>query len=137
MSSVTEQEQGWIEYDYAVVQIVPRVHVGMYRNIGVVLHARRAGFLDACVRVEQSDLADFPSLDPTLIKKFADAYVRVARGDGGAGPVALLPPSERFHWLTSPRSGILQTSPVHPGRCHNLELALQKLFAEYCGAEQS
>ena len=31
----------------------------------------------------------------------------------GAAVMALAAPSERFHWLTAPRSDVLQSSPVH------------------------
>ncbi|MEL7360594.1 MAG: DUF3037 domain-containing protein, partial [Bacteroidota bacterium] len=37
----------WIDYDYAVVRVVPSVARGAFVNVGVVLHARRARFLEA------------------------------------------------------------------------------------------
>jgi hypothetical protein len=55
----------------------------------------------------------------------------VAAGDSAAGPVALAPPSERFHWLTAPRSDVLQCSPVHAGLTDDPARALESLFAEY------
>ncbi len=33
-------------------------------------------------------------------------YLAVAEGDASAGPIALLPTSERFHWLTAPRADV-------------------------------
>ena len=44
---------------------------------------------------------------------------------------ALAPPSERFHWLTAPRSDVLQSSPVHEGICDDPRRALDTLFEEY------
>jgi hypothetical protein len=55
----------------------------------------------------------------------------VCRGDARAGPVALAPTSERFHWLTAPRSDVLQSSPVHEGVCADPGEALDRLFARY------
>ena len=31
-----------VEYDFAVLRVVPRVHLGAFVNVGVVLHARQA-----------------------------------------------------------------------------------------------
>jgi hypothetical protein len=45
--------------------------------------------------------------------------------------VALEPPSERFHWLTAPRSDVLQTSPIHEGLCDDPQHALESLYREY------
>ena len=42
-----------------------------------------------------------------------------------------MPASERFHWLVAPRSTIIQTSPVHPGRSDDPERALDDLLAEF------
>jgi hypothetical protein len=35
---------------------------------------------------------------------------------------------ERFHWLVSPKSTIVQTSPVHTGQCADPEGALEHLM---------
>lgn len=34
----------------------------------------------------------------------------------------------RFHWLTARRSSIIQTSPVHTGRCTDAASALQHIM---------
>ncbi|MEO5501594.1 MAG: DUF3037 domain-containing protein, partial [Ginsengibacter sp.] len=39
-----------------------------------------------------------------------------------------LPPAERFRWLTSTRSTVVQTSQVHPGLCKEPEEMLIDLF---------
>jgi Protein of unknown function (DUF3037). len=33
------------DYDFAILRVVPHVHLGAFVNVGVVLHARRQGFL--------------------------------------------------------------------------------------------
>jgi hypothetical protein len=121
----------WIDYDYAIVRLVPQVHIGMFLNIGVVLQARRAKFLDARFHLDGGRiLAVAPSIDLELLERYVEAFARVCRGGDEGGPIGHLPISERFHWLTSPRSAIIQTSPVHPGRCHSLDEALQRIFLE-------
>ena len=52
----------------------------------------------------------------------------IVAGDPGAGPIARLPPRERFQWLVAPRSTIIQVSPVHGGVCESPEAALDEIF---------
>lgn len=124
----------WIEFEWAVVRIVPRVHREQFDNVGVIVHAREAGFLEARIEPNWQRILDMaPELDRAVAERHLDGYLRICRGDEGAGAVALLPPSERFHWLTAPRSDIIQASPVHPGRRRRMEGAVDELFDEQCG----
>ena len=50
------------------------------------------------------------------------------RGGAQAGPIGLLPPRARFHWLTAQRSAILQTSPTHGGKCGDLDATMEHLM---------
>jgi len=121
-----------VSYDYAVIRLVPCVHRGAFENVGVVLHARREGYVDLGYALDAGRIARLTSaIDLTLVDRHLDAWQRIARGAPSGGIVALLPPSERFHWLTSPRSTMIQTSPVHPGRCTNPEEALERLLSAY------
>ena len=54
--------------------------------------------------------------------------VREVHGGEAAAPIGLLPPRARFHWLTAKRSSIIQTSPVHMGRCGDLPATLEHLM---------
>ncbi len=58
------------------------------------------------------------------------ALARIAAGDPDAGPIASLPPSERFGWLVAPASTIIQLSPVHTGLCADPQATLDQLFGE-------
>ncbi|MDX1418599.1 MAG: DUF3037 domain-containing protein [Rubricoccaceae bacterium] len=114
------------DYDWAAVRLVAHVHRGSFETVGVVLHARRARYLG--VRLCPAPAAAAAAgLDTGLVRRFFDAYRRVGEGDA-AGPLGLLPPSERFHWLTAPRSTALQASPVHTGRAADLPRTLDDLF---------
>lgn len=120
------------DYDYATVRVVPCVHRGDFLTVGVVLHARTAGFLAARIRRDAAWLAArCPDVDADVLLRYLAAYERVAEGGAHAGPVGLLPPSERFHWLTAPRSAVLQTSPVHTGRTSDPAATLDHLFAQH------
>ncbi len=115
-----------LDFDYAVVRVVPHVHHGTFVNAGLVVHARQARFLH--VRFAEAEAVGRAArLDPALLARFFDAYRRVGEADD-AGALGLLPPSERFHWLTAPRSAVLQASPVHTGRASDLAAAFDRLF---------
>ena len=119
----------WLAYDYALIRVVPHVHRCFFVNIGVVLHARQARFLAMRVFPERDHLATLcPDLDLDLVDRFLAAYEQVCTGGADAGPIGLLPPSERFHWLTAPRSAVLQASDVHGGRTADPAGTLDQLF---------
>jgi hypothetical protein len=120
-------------YDFAILRAVPHVHLGTFVPVGVLVHARQAGFLGLLALTNESTLRDrVPSVDVGMLAKYLRTMERVASGDPQAGPVALAPTSERFHWLTAPRSDVLQSSPVHEGLCDgDPERTLARLFAQY------
>ena len=124
-----------VDYDFAVLRAVPRVHLGTFVNVGVLLHARTAEFLSLRVLTDVTALgARVRGVDPELLARYLRSAEAICRGDEAAGPVALAPPSERFHWLTAPRSDVIQCSPVHEGVCRVPELELRRLYDEYVGA---
>lgn len=122
------------EYEFAVLRAVPHVHLGAFVNVGVVMHARRAGFLSLRAIDDPARLrARLPDVDPDLLARYLGACVAICAGEADAGPVALAPTSERFHWITAPRSDVLQSSPVHEGVCDDAEAELGRLFELYVG----
>ncbi len=124
--------EGLIAYDFAVLRVVPHVHLGAFVPVGVMVHARTAAFLGMRALTEPDELAArVPDLDRELLARYLRSCCAVAAGDPAAGPVALGPPSERFHWLTAPRSDVLQSSPVHTGLAADPARALEELFTEY------
>ena len=118
----------WFDYDYAIVRVVPHVHLCTFVNVGVVLHARTARYLGLRLASDLDRLGFRGAVDPALLRRYFEAYERVSRGGAEAGPIGLLPPSERFHWLTAPRSAVLQTSEVRTGRTQAPEATLRHLF---------
>ena len=105
-------------FDYAVVRVVPRVERGEFINAGVVAFCLERRFLEARVVVDEARLkALWPEIDVDLVRRHLEAIPKIASGDIAAGPIARLSQRERFHWLVSPRSTIIQVSPVHTGLC--------------------
>ena len=121
-----------IAYHFAILRVVPHVHLGAFTNIGVVLHARTAEFLDMRAIDDAGALrALSPDVDAELLARYLACYRHICAGDPAAGPIALVSPSERFHWMTSPRSDVLQPSPVHEGLGTDPAAALAELYAAF------
>lgn len=110
---------------------MPRVERGECFNAVVVLHCAELAFLGARVSLDERRLAALaPDVAPGVVRPYLDAVVRIAEGDSAAGPIAGLPPGERFGWLTAPSSTMLQPSGVHTGLCHDPARTLDDLFAD-------
>jgi hypothetical protein len=113
------------------VRVVPHIERGERFNAGVILYCRQADFLGARVALDESKLRALGSeLSSAEVRAHLDALVKVARGDPAGGPMAALPPSERFGWLVAPSSTVIQPGRVHTGLCDDPERMLDALFAE-------
>src|SRR5258708_36816397 len=116
-------------YDYAIIRIVPYVERGECMNVGIILFCRTRRFLGMLTHLDPQRLAAFaPGLDFALIQDYLDRLSLICAGDKESGPIGQLSQSERFHWLVSPRSTIIQISPVHSGLCSHPQAALQHLL---------
>ncbi len=116
-------------FDYAMIRVVPRVEREEFVNAGVILFCRTRNFLGARIALDRLRLAAlFPGLDLVEVERYLDLISLICAGGPDAGPIGQLPPAERFHWLVSPRSTIIQTSPVHSGLCTDSEATLNHLL---------
>src|SRR5947209_903820 len=116
-------------YDYAIVRVVPCVERGEYINAGVILFCRTRRFLDALTYLDIQRLTTlFPAIDHDLVQRHLDIIPVVCAGSAEAGAIGQLSQSERFHWLVSPRSTIIQTSPAHSGLCTDPAATLEHLL---------
>jgi hypothetical protein len=124
----------WITYHFAVLRVVPHVYRAEFVNVGVVVHARTAEFLAMRAITDPAALhALVPEVDSELLARYLVCSLGICDGDPDAGEIALAPPSERFHWLSAPRSDVLQSSPVHEGICEEPGKVLEELFRELVG----
>jgi hypothetical protein len=116
-------------YDYALIRLVPSVERGECLNIGVILFCRTLDFLGVRINLNAArSLALSPDLDIVAVQQQLDSILLICEGGPEAGPLGKMSQSERFHWLVSPRSTIIQISPTHEGMCDNPEAALEHLF---------
>jgi hypothetical protein len=77
---------------------------------------------------EQRLCALAPGVELGPVRDHLRAFEKVCQGAEDGGPIARLTQRERFHWLVSPRSTVIQVSPVHAGLCENPEETLEQLF---------
>ncbi|MGD0121958.1 MAG: DUF3037 domain-containing protein [Candidatus Limnocylindrales bacterium] len=104
-------------------------------NAGVVLFCCGRRFLGARTGLDGARLSVLaPDCDADEIVAQLSAIERVSRGDVSAGPIAALPKAERFHWLASPSSTIVQRSvrPLVRLRRHRPDALTAGLPASRC-----
>ena len=117
-------------YDYAVIRVVPKVDREEFINAGVILSCPDLKFLEARIKLDESRLlAIDPTVDLELIRKHLGTLPVICHGGDEAGSIGQLPQRRRFEWLVAPRSTVIQTSPVHTGRCGDPAAALEHLVA--------
>ena len=119
-------------FEYAVLRVAPRVERGELVNVGVVLFCRTRRFLG--IRVELGErqaialLALAAEVDLETVRAHLASIQAVVGGDAAAGPIARLAAPERFRWVTSPSSTVIQPSEVHGGVTDDPEASLEELF---------
>ncbi|HEX9116168.1 MAG TPA: DUF3037 domain-containing protein [Anaerolineae bacterium] len=123
-------------FDYAVVRVVPRVEREEFFNAGVIVLCRARRFLAAAVHLDRGRLALLaPEADPDAIQAHLDLIPLICAGGAPAGELAELSQVERFRWLISPRSTVIQVSASHAGLCVDPAATLAQLMARIVGCE--
>ena len=121
-------------FQYAIVRIVPDIARGEFVNAGVILMCRTKRYLGARVGLDEGRLAAIaPDLSPDTVRPHLAAIVRIADGEPEAGPIAALTLAERFHWLVSPSSTMIQVSETHTGLCADPAIELDHLYEALVG----
>lgn len=116
-------------YDYALIRAVPRVERGEFVNVGVILSCPGHDFLAARIHVDRARLAALdPALDIDALEQHLRSIPVICVGGADAQALGKLSQRERFHWLVAPRSAVIQTSPVHTGRCEDPQTTLELLL---------
>ena len=119
-------------FDYALLRVVPRVERQEFINAGVVVFCLEKRYLAARIRIDAERVrALWPEADVELAREHLEAVKRICEGDPAAGPIAKLSQRERFHWIISPRSTIIQPSPVHTGVCDGTDDLLDRLEKQF------
>jgi Protein of unknown function (DUF3037) len=110
---VTAEGTGREVFEYAVLQVVPRVERGELLNAGVVLYCRQLDYLAVLTELDASRLAALDKgCDPEPIRQALAATKQAGDEASAAGRDAR---GQFFRWLTAPRSTVIQPGPVHTG----------------------
>ncbi|MEO5857803.1 MAG: DUF3037 domain-containing protein [Pyrinomonadaceae bacterium] len=118
-------------YEYAVIRVLPRVDREEFINVGVIVYCQSEEFLRAEYSVDEDRLTSFAaSSDLTEVRRHLDSVCRICSGSDDSGPIGKMSLGERFRWLTSPRSTVVQTSQVHTGLTLDPEETLEKLVSQ-------
>ena len=116
-------------YDYAVIRVVPRVDRAEFVNAGIIIACQESAMLEARIELDEARLVALdPQVDLATVRAHLATIPAICAGGAGAGPLGALSRRERFDWLTAPRSTLIQTSPVHSGRCSDAVAVLEHLM---------
>ena len=119
-------------FEYAVLRVVPRVERGEGVNVGVVVFCRTKGYLEARIELGERQTAALAALQPDLDVEAVAAHLestrRIVAGDPEGGPLSSLAAPERFRWVTSASSTMIQPSEVHGGLTDDPAESLRNLF---------
>jgi len=116
-------------YDYAILRVMPRVDRGEAVNVGVILSCPELQFLEARIDIDEARLLALdPTVDLAAVTDTLEGMVAISRGDVETAPLGEMPQRNRFHFLVTPRSTIIQPSPTHTGRTHDPAATLDALM---------
>lgn len=122
-------------YEYAVIRVVPRVEKEEFLNVGVIMSCPEIDFLEARIKLDEERLKAFDrDLDIEIIRMHLSTIPEICKGEANSGSIGKLTKRERFRWLTSPKSTIIQMSPVHSGYCKDPSKEIEHLLEKMVGA---
>jgi hypothetical protein len=115
-------------FSYAVVRVVPDIEREEFLNAGLILFCRPQRYLAARTALDAAALDNLrPGCDADAIREHLAFIESVAAGTVG-GPFAAMSQSERFHWLTTPRSTVVQPGPLHAGTTDDPGATFEHLY---------
>lgn len=119
-------------YEYAVIQLVPRVERGEYMNVGLVMFCKRKHWVKMDYHLNGVLFEAFcPEVEKGMVVNHLKAFQEIALGENKHSAIAQLSVAERFRWLTAVRSSIIQTSRPHSGKSKDLETTFSKIFKDF------
>lgn len=116
-------------FSYAVVRVVPDIERGEFLNAGLILFCRPKRYLAVRTSLDHDALASLgASGDVGAIREQLAFVEAVAAGTVTSGPFSTMSQSERFHWLTTPRSTVVQPGPLHAGTTDDPAATFEHLY---------
>lgn len=117
-------------FSYAVLRVVPDIEREEFLNAGLILFCRPRDFLAARSRLDADALAALRSgCDLHAIREQLEFIEALAAGRVASPPFGAMSSSERFHWLTTPRSTVVQPGPLHAGVTDDPAATFEHLYA--------
>ena len=124
--------QDKVTFEYAIIRLVPKVEREEFFNIGVILFSKRKKYLDIKYHINPNKLkALAPELELSTLNEYLNAWNLICEGKASSGKIGELEISDRFRWLASCRSTMIQSSKTHAGLCEFPEKELQAIFEEF------
>lgn len=121
-------------YEYAVIRVVPQVEREEFFNAGVILYCKDLRFLGVKYHLNEAKLNCFGLSEQFKdFSNYLNTFQKIASGQKDSGPIGQYPIADRFRWLTSARSTVIQSSAIHPGLTTDPEAKLNQLFEELVG----
>jgi hypothetical protein len=116
-------------FTYAVLRVVPDIEREEFVNAGLILFDRERRFLRARTDLDVAALAALDGdCDLDAIRAQLELVEAIASGTTEVAPFAAMSQSERFHWLTTPRSTLIQPGPLHAGVTDDADATFEHLY---------
>ncbi len=123
-----------VGFQYVVLRCVPRVDREEFVNLGVVVYSQQADFLGCAAHVDEDRLrAVDPGLDLEAVRSALATIEHVCAGEAAAGDAAGAPMTQRFGFLSAPRSTVVQPGPIHGGTTTDPHAELARLVDRLVG----
>jgi hypothetical protein len=113
-----------VAFEYAVIRLVPSIERGEQINVGLVVYCQARDFLHVRTHITEDRLRALdPAADLAEVQAVLDGWARTCDHE------KRMSLGERFRWLTSPRSTVVQPGPVHSGLTADPAGELERLLA--------
>lgn len=130
VSVATPSGSDLIGYQYVVWRLVPCVEREEFLNVGVVVYAQMADFLEGAFALDADRVFAFaPQLDLDAIAEQLEALQAALRGQPCPGRPQMAALGQRFGWVSAPRSTMLRPGPLHGGVTRDPAATLHSLLS--------
>lgn len=114
-------------YEYCLLRYVPDLERGEFINIGLLMMCKRMRWLRSDIIINSARILSF--CNRADLKRLEQQCTVFKMADV---PSPNLPVEEKFRWMASVKSAIIQTSPTHPGIIYSeMNYALDELESKF------